>query len=183
MNIAVYCSSSNHIGEKYLLSAEVLGRWIAENGHTLIFGGATGGSMTAVSEGAHSAKGNIIGVIPEAVAKMNRQSPLCTTLIQVKSMDERKTKMKELSEIFVVLPGSYGTLDELFDVVASGIVGEHKRPVILVNQNGIYDDLIHLTAKLRKEKFIPTDIFQPVISNNINECIDYIKSYSLNLKK
>lgn len=183
MNIAVYCSSSNHIAPNYLQAANQLGEWIARNGHTLVFGGATGGSMTAVSEGAYQEKGLILGVIPEAVIKMNRQSPFCSTLIPVKSMDERKAKMKELSDIFVVLPGSYGTLDELFDVVASGIVGEHKRPVILVNQNGIYDDLIHLTEKLKAEKFIPVEIFQPEICENVEECIRFIEQYSMNLKK
>lgn len=177
MNIAVYCSSSNHIGSEYLESAELLGKWIARAKHTLVFGGATGGSMTAVSEGTYSENGKIIGVIPVAVVKMNRQSPYCTELIEVESMDIRKSKMKELSDIFVVLPGSFGTLDELFDVTASAIVGEHKRPVIVVNQNGIFDDLIHLTTRLKSEKFIPVNIFEPVFVNDIQACIQLLEQH------
>jgi len=177
MNIAVYCSSSNHISEDYLKEARKLGEWLAKNDHTLVFGGATGGSMSAVSEGAASVGGQITGVIPVAVMNMNRQSPLCTTMIEVKTMSERKDKMRELSDIFVALPGSFGTLDELFDVLTSGIVGEHKRPVIIVNQNGIYDDLLKLTARLKSEKFIPAEIFQPQITGNVDECIQWIESY------
>jgi len=78
MNIAVYCSSSNHIAPSYLDTAFKLGSWIAKNGHCLVFGGATGGSMTAVSEGAASEKGQIVGIIPEAVERMGRVNTLCT---------------------------------------------------------------------------------------------------------
>ena len=171
MNIAVYCSSSNHIAENYLKSGSKLGEWIAENGHTLVFGGATGGLMSSVSKAAYDKNGSIIGVIPQAVINMNRQSPYCSELITLKTMGERKEKMKEISDVFVVLPGSYGTLDELFDVTASGIVGEHKKKIIIVNENGFYDDLLKLIARMRSEKFIPVEVFKPIIVSDISSCI------------
>jgi len=174
MNIAVYCSSSNHIAQRYLDTAFELGVWIAKNGHTLVFGGATGGSMSAVSEGTSSVNGQIIGVIPEAVVRMGRENPLCTELVAVETMGERKELMKQRSDVFVVLPGSYGTLDELFDVLASGIVGEHKKPVIIVNENGFYDDLMKQTDRMRAEMFIPVEYFKPLIANNLEECIQLI---------
>ncbi len=181
MNIAVYCSSSNTIGEKFTNEAYKLGEWIAENGHTLVFGGATGGSMTSVSEGAYFKGGKIIGVIPNAVVRMNRESPLCSELISCETMSERKEKMKTIADVFVALPGSFGTLDELFDVVASGIVGEHKKPTILVNQDGFFDDLISLKLKMENEGFIPASHqnYKYIIADNIDQCTEIIKTYYL----
>jgi len=178
MNIAVYCSSSNHIADSYKKSAWDFGVWLSENNHTLVFGGATGGLMTAVSEGAASIQPHkIVGVIPQAVIKMNRQSSLCTELITVETMNERKMNMKNIADIFVIFPGSYGTLDELFDVVASGVVGEHKKPVIILNEFGFYDDLLHLVDKMKSEHFIPVENYKPLVVDNINACKKLIESF------
>ncbi len=178
MNIAVYCSSSNHITENYLKTGYNLGKWLAENKYTLVFGGATGGLMSTVSEGANSASGEIIGIIPTAVINMNRQSPLCTQLITVDTMSERKAQMKESADIFIVLPGSYGTLDEMFDVTASAIVGEHKKPLIVLNENGFYNELMLLTEKMKAEKFIPIENYKPIYVNSLDECFALITSIS-----
>jgi uncharacterized protein (TIGR00730 family) len=178
MNIAVYCSSSNQIAESYKAPAYQLGAWIAQNSHTLVFGGATGGLMTSVSEGAACNKGKITGVIPQAVIAMRRQSTVCTELIVVDSMNERKAIMKNVADVFVILPGSYGTLDELFDVIASGVVGEHKKPVIIVNQEGFYNDLIQLSLKMKDKKFIPVENYAPVWVNDIDECIAALSNFS-----
>ncbi len=177
MNIAVYCSSSNHIAEDYKLVATQLGVWIAESGNVLVFGGATGGLMTAVSEGAYSKKGKIIGIIPQAVIRMKRQSQLCSELIAVETMSERKALMKDSADVFVVLPGSYGTLDEMFDVIASGVVGEHKKPIVIVNQNGFFDDFNSLTQRMASEGFLPPthQNYKPMIVDNIEMCIDLIQ--------
>jgi uncharacterized protein (TIGR00730 family) len=182
MNIAVYCSSSNHISENYLQTAYKLGQWIAASGHTLVFGGATGGSMTAVSEGAASTGGQIIGVIPNAVKRMNRQSTLCTELVEVKSMSERKAAMRKLADMFIVLPGSFGTLDEMFDVTAAGVVGEHRKTLIVNNENGFYDCLISLIDRMRQEKFIPFDNenYKPIFVESIEKCIEKIIEYQIN---
>lgn len=179
MHIAVYCSSSNHIAQNYLDTAFELGSWIAKNGHVLVFGGATGGSMSAVSEGAALGNGQIVGIIPEAVKRMGRENPLCTELVAVETMGERKELMKNSSDVFVILPGSYGTLDELFDVLASGIVGEHKKPVIVVNENGFYDYLFKQTERMREEMFIPVEYFKPQIANNLTECYNLIQQNKL----
>lgn len=177
MNIAVYCSSSNHIADKYKQAGYRLGEMIADGGNTLVYGGATGGLMDAVSEGAHSKGGNIIGVIPQAVIRMNRQSSLPTQLITVESMSERKAHMKELTDVFIVLPGSYGTLDEMLDIVASGVVGEHKKPLIIVNQDGFYDLFLNQIDLMRNELFIPSEErYKPLISKDIYHCMELINS-------
>jgi uncharacterized protein (TIGR00730 family) len=179
MNIAVYCSSSNHIAQSYLDTAFKLGSWIAKNGHCLVFGGATGGSMTAVSEGAASEKGQIVGVIPEAVERMGRVNSLCTELVAVKTMGERKELMKQRADVFVVLPGSYGTLDELFDVIAAGVVGEHNKKVILVNEDGFYNDLLKLSERMRAELFIPVENFKLMIASDLVECYNFLQHNKL----
>ena len=174
MNIAVFCSSSNHIHNRFKNEAFHLGVMIAEPGNTLVFGGATGGLMDSVSEGATSMGGKIIGVIPQAVIRMNRQSSLATQLITVQTMSERKSKMKELSDIFLVLPGSYGTLDEMFDIIASGVVGEHKKPLIIVNIDGFYNQLLNQIDLMRTERFIPVENYKPIVVQDINACAEVI---------
>ena len=175
MNIAVFCSSSNLIADHYKTAAFRLGELIAESGNKLVYGGATGGLMDAVAEGAQSKKGEIIGVISQAIIKMNRQSYLPTELFTVETLSDRKALMKTLSEVFVVLPGSYGTLDEMLDIVTSGIVGEHKKPLILINQDGFYDQFLNQINYMRSEMFIPVDEkYKPLIAQNINHCMELI---------
>ena len=181
MNIAVFCSSSNHIADKYKQAAFRLGEMIADLGHTLVYGGATGGLMDSVSEGSASKKGTIIGVIPDAVIKMDRQSNLPTRLITVETMSERKAQMKKLSDIFVILPGSYGTLDEMLDIIASGVVGEHKKPLIILNQDGFYDLFIQQIEQMRNEHFMPAvEKYKPILVADIEQCIEKIQILNTN---
>ncbi|MDR3653280.1 MAG: TIGR00730 family Rossman fold protein [Paludibacter sp.] len=175
MNIAVFCSSSNHIADHYKQAAFELGELIAEGGNTLIFGGATGGLMDSISKGAHCKNGKIIGVIAQAIINMNRQSHLCTELIEVENLSDRKVQMKALADVFVVLPGSYGTLDEMLDIIASGIVGEHKKPLILLNFDGFYTAFLNQIDFMRSESFIPSEEkYKPLIVKDINHCMELI---------
>lgn len=172
MNIAVFCSSSNRIASHYMQTAFQLGEKIALSKSTLVFGGATGGLMDAVAEGAQSLNGEIIGVIPQAIIQMKRQSPISTKVIEVGSMNDRKVTMKALADAFIVLPGSYGTLDEMFDIISSGIVGEHIKPLILINQGGFYNQLINQIDHMRAESFIPLEeVYSPIIVDDIDQCM------------
>jgi cytokinin riboside 5'-monophosphate phosphoribohydrolase len=175
MNIAVFCSSSNHIANHYKQSAFRLGELIAESGNTLVYGGATGGLMDSVAEGARSKSGLVIGVIPQAVIKMKRQSTLPTQLITVETLNDRKAQMKTLADVFVILPGSYGTLDEMFDIIASGIVGEHRKQVIIINQDGFYNHFLKQIDFMRSELFIPVEEkYKPFIVQDINHCMELV---------
>ena len=178
MNSAVYCSSSNHIADKYKQAGIRLGEMIAEAGFKLVYGGATGGLMDSVSAGAHSKGGQIIGVIPQAVIRMNRQSLYPTELHTVETMSQRKALMKDLSDAYIVLPGSFGTLDEMMDIVASGVVGEHHKPLILINQDGFYNQLLAQVELMRNELFIPAEqSYKPIIVHDINECMELITQF------
>lgn len=173
MKICVYCSASNAIADHYKNMAARLGRWIAENGHTLVYGGATGGLMSAVADAAAQAGAAVIGIIPVSV--MRRKATLPMETIEVADLNERKKRMKEQADVFVVLPGSYGTLDEMFDAMAAGTVGEHRKPLILVNENNFYGDLLSLIDRMRKEAFIPAqEHYKPMVAGNIEECIRMI---------
>ena len=175
MNIAVFCSSSNHIADCYKQLAFRLGELIATNGDVLVYGGATGGLMDAVAEGTQSKNGQIIGVIAQAIVNMHRQSSIPTQLISVETMSDRKIQMKNLADAFIVLPGSFGTLDEMLDIVAGGIVGEHNKPLILINQDGFYDSFLQQIDTMRNEKFIPeVEKYKPLIANDIDECYNLI---------
>ncbi len=155
MNICVYCSANNNIADKYKKLASELGSRIAKSGHTLIFGGATGGLMTSVSEAVAKEGGEVIGVIPGRIIAAGRESKICTELHIVKNMNERKERMKQLADMFVCLPGSYGTLDEMFDVIASGTVGEHAKPLYILNYEGFYNPLLEQIQYMKDNAFIP----------------------------
>ncbi|GHT17208.1 cytokinin riboside 5'-monophosphate phosphoribohydrolase [Bacteroidia bacterium] len=177
MYIAVYCSSSDKIAEKYRKIAFELGTWIAANGHTLVYGGATGGLMDSVSDGALAGSGKIIGVIPHAVMRMGRIADKSMRLLVVQTMSERKMMMKSLADVFVVLPGGFGTLDEAFDIIASATVGEHHKPLILLNINNFYKNLVAQFDHCRTENCIPfEENYKPFIVNSLEECTTMLMS-------
>lgn len=151
MNICVYCSSCDAIADEYKRQARKLGSWIADKGHTLVYGGATGGLMDAVAEGAHEKGGYIIGVIPQSIANNGRESKLPTLSLHVADMDERKAQMKKYADVFVVLPGGAGTVDEMFSTIASRAVGEHDKDLILFNPNNYWDGIIAQIHRMEQE--------------------------------
>lgn len=176
MKICVFCSSSNSIAPGFIEMGKMLGKKIAEKGYTLVYGGATGGLMDAVAEGASGENGEIIGVIPEIIIHSDRLSQLPTQQIVTTDMSERKKRMKEMADAFVVLPGGFGTLDEMFDVIASATVGEHKKPLICLNYNGFYNRLIQLADEMRTGYFIPKEEkYKPIFVNSVEECLERIE--------
>ena len=132
-----------------------LGKWIAENGHALVYGGATGGLMTRTSNAARNAGGEVIGVVPQRIISAGRLAQNCTQLYIVSSMAERKQMMRDVADCFVCLPGSYGTLDEMYDVIASGTVGEHKKPLYILNYKGFYEGIRREAEDMRALNFLP----------------------------
>ena len=173
MKIAVYCSAKDRIPEEYLALGDVLGKWIAEAGHTLVYGGATGGLMTRVSHAAKAAGGMVEGVIPQRIIQAKRMADNCDVLYTVANMCERKQRMKELADCFVCLPGSYGTLDEMMDVVASGTVDEHRKPIFILNYEGFYEGLKLQAEHMRKLAFLPQEEqYAPQFVDTIEQLID-----------
>lgn len=151
MNICVYCSSSDQVRDEFKQQATEFGKWLADKNHTLVYGGATGGLMSAVAQGASNAGGDIVGIIPDCIIEKGRKSDLPTELFIVGDMAERKSMMKEYSDVFVVFPGGFGTLDEMFDTISSCMVGEHDKPTILYNPDNFWMGLLLQLDKILKE--------------------------------
>lgn len=170
MKIAVYCSAKDSIPEEYLALGDALGAWLGENGHTLIYGGATGGLMTRTSNAAKAAGAYVVGVIPPRIKAAGRKADNCDELYMVQNMSERKQIMRDLSDLIVCLPGSYGTLDEMMDATSSAIVGEHRKPLFVLNYKGFYEPLKQQIELMRSLRFIPEqEAFKPIFVDSLDD--------------
>ena len=175
MKIAVYCSAKDRIPSDYLALGDTLGVWIAESGHTLVYGGATGGLMSRVSDAAKAAGGRVEGVIPQRIIQAKRIATNCDELHVVENMCERKQMMKDLADCFVCLPGSYGTMDEMMDVIASGTVDEHRKPIIVLNYEGFYEGLKQQAAHMRSLSFLPQqEQYAPIFVDTMDELMQQL---------
>jgi uncharacterized protein (TIGR00730 family) len=141
-NIAVFCASANGVDPCYRAMAEELGAALAVRNIGVVYGGATVGLMQAVADAALAQGGCVIGVIPEVLVEMEVAHRGCTELHVVDTMHTRKAKMAELSDAFLVLPGGFGTLEEVFEVLAWQTLKLHAKPILLLNTNGFYDKLL-----------------------------------------
>ena len=152
--ICVFAGSSSGLRPEYGAAAKALGGVIAAKGLGLVYGGARVGLMGAVADAALEAGGVVIGVIPSRlVAKEIAHSGL-TELRVVSSMHERKATMAELSDAFVALPGGWGTLEELFEVLTWMQLGLHRKPAGMLNVAGYYDRLLEFIAHTAAEGFL-----------------------------
>ncbi len=154
---------------------DALGKWIGDNGHTLIYGGATGGLMTRTSDAAKKAGAHVIGVIPPRIKAAGRLATNCDYLIEVNNMSERKQRMRDEADLIVCLPGSYGTLDEMMDATSSAIVGEHHKPVYVLNYKGFYEPLKQQIRVMQDLQFIPTQQhYEPIFVDTLEQLYERI---------
>lgn len=156
-SVCVFCGSSPGKREGYGEAARAAGRTIAERGLRLVYGGAMVGLMGAVADAALAAGGEVIGVIPEALAERELAHGGLTEIHHVKSMHERKAMMAEFSDAFVALPGGVGTLEELFEVWTWAQLGYHGKPVGLLNSEGYFDPLLVFVDRQCSEGFMKRD--------------------------
>lgn len=176
MRIAVYCSAKDAIPEEYLRLGDALGQWIGENGHALVYGGATGGLMSRTSDAAKRAGAHVIGVIPPRIKAAGRLATNCDYLIEVNNMSERKQRMRDEADSIVCLPGSYGTLDEMMDATSSAIVGEHHKPVYVLNYKGFYEPLKQQIALMQSLQFIPQEEhYKPIFVDTLEDLYRELK--------
>ncbi|MEK6482467.1 TIGR00730 family Rossman fold protein [Catalinimonas sp. 4WD22] len=141
-SIAVFCASSPGYDEKYMQEAYRLGAYLSEKHIRVIYGGARVGLMGAVADGALSAGGEVIGVLPVFLQDKEVAHQNLSELIWVESMHERKMKMHALSDGVICLPGGFGTLEVTFEMLTWGQLGLHQKPVGLLNMNGFFTSLL-----------------------------------------
>jgi len=139
--ICVFCSSNLGANSEYSNVAKNLGTLLAVNKIELIYGGANVGLMKVVAEEVIAGKGLVTGVITHFLAQKHLIQKNLTQLITVETMQERKVKMAELADAFIVLPGGFGTLEEIFEVLTAAQLGFHKKPIAIINICGYYDFL------------------------------------------
>jgi uncharacterized protein (TIGR00730 family) len=140
-NICVYSSSSNAIAPVYFEAAEALGRLMARRGDTLVYGGGSIGLMGVMCRAVHEEGGHVIGVIPKRLRLKEVCYEESDELIVTETMRERKAVMEERSDAFIALPGGFGTLEEIVEILVLKQLGYHAKPVVFLNTNGFYDKL------------------------------------------
>lgn len=155
-SIAVFCGSSQNVAETYKAAAFELGVQLAKNEIRLVYGGAKVGLMGAVAEGALAQNGSVIGVIPDFLKTKEIAHEAISELIVVSNMHERKMKMHELSDGIIAMPGGWGTMEELFEMLTWAQLGLHTKPIGILNINGFYNDLLTMIDKMLQERFLQT---------------------------
>ena len=154
MKICVFGASGSELRQDYFDAAAALGRALALQGHSLVFGAGDSGLMGACARAAAGEGAEIIGVAPRFFDEPGVLYPHCTRLILTETMRERKALMEELGEAFLVMPGGIGTLEEFFEVLTLRQLGRHDKPIALLNTCGCYDALYALLEELARERFL-----------------------------
>ncbi|MBQ8741105.1 MAG: TIGR00730 family Rossman fold protein [Clostridia bacterium] len=179
MKICIYGASSNAIDNSFLDAGEQLGKTIAQNNHSVVFGGGAAGLMGAVARGSHSENGEIIGICPSFFNVDGALFTDCTEMIYTETMRERKQLLEEMSDAFVITPGGIGTFDEFFEIYTLRQLGVHKKPIVIFNTNGYYNPLIDMLSNAIQKSFMPdTNMDLLFISDNPQEIIEHIENYN-----
>jgi len=152
--IGVFCASSRTLERRWLDLATATGRELASRGHTLVSGGGCVGMMGALADGVRSGGGYTLGVIPQSLVALEVADTNADELVVTDGMASRKTLMIEKSDGFITLPGGLGTLDELFEVWTTAVLGAHHKPVVLVDTDGFYRGLLDWLAGLADTAFV-----------------------------
>lgn len=178
MNICVFSSSSNAIADIYFQEAKRLGQIIGNEGHTLINGGANVGLMEAVTIAARNAGAKTIGIIPERLIGRSLASDNSHEMIVTEDMQKRKAKMREMADAFIALPGGFGTLEEILEVMTLRQLSYHTKPVVFVNTNNFFNYLLKQFEFSYQEMFAK-EIYRELyfVAENSDEAIKYLYSY------
>ena len=163
MKIAVYCGSTPGNDSFYVQTAYKLGAWMGANGHELVYGGSNTGLMGGVADGVLSAGGRVTGVVPNVAEIQGRIHRGITTLIETQTMAQRKSKMIELAEAFIALPGGIGTLDEMTEIISLSSLKILNNPVIFYNMKGYYEPVKAVLANILQHGFGRTEYFSEIL--------------------
>ncbi|XVF38642.1 hypothetical protein REPUB_Repub20aG0119900 [Reevesia pubescens] len=153
-SVCVFCGSHPGKDEEFLTVANSLGRTLAERKIRLVYGGGNIGLMGCVATAAQSGGSQNLGIIPRAIAKRNMVGKTIGNEILVSCMHERMNSMMKNADVFIALPGGFGTLEEIFQVASWAQLNIHKKPIGILNVNGFYDDLFSFLDKAVEKRFI-----------------------------
>ncbi|MCH7332449.1 TIGR00730 family Rossman fold protein [Acinetobacter modestus] len=177
-SICVFCGSSLGNDPIYQQIAQATGLAIAQQGQTLVYGGGRSGLMGVVADSAIAAGGQVIGIIPQALVDRELAHTGLTELYVVKDMHERKTKMAELADAFVALPGGAGTMEEIFEQWTWNQLGIHQKPCAFLNVEGFYDGLIQTIQDSVDRGFSQARFVENlIVADNIGEILTAFSVY------
>lgn len=170
-NIAVFCSSSQHIDPIYTAEANTIGKWIGNRKYKLIYGGSARGLMEIVARLTHETGGLVHGIIPQKFSDLGMTSRYADETTIATDMQERKRMMLQESDAIVILPGGPGTIDEFFDAYVSRKLGYMQTPIIVCNTGGFFNPLLAQLERCYAERFaspLETGLYQ--IADNAEKC-------------
>jgi len=170
-SIAVFCASANGARPEYRAAAEELGHALAQRGLGLIYGGARVGLMGAVADAALAAGGHVTGVIPHVLVDKEVAHQGITELHVTSTMHTRKALMAEKADAFLILPGGYGTFEEMFEVLAWQTLKIHSKPVVLLNVAGFYDKLLEFLDVCDREGVLRGNRHILLVAQTVDEAL------------
>ncbi|WP_433312802.1 TIGR00730 family Rossman fold protein [Micromonospora sp. CA-269861] len=176
--ICVFCASSRTLDQRWLDLAAETGAELARRGHTLVSGGGCVGMMGALADGARSAGGRTIGVIPQSLVDLEVADLASDELLVTDSMASRKTLMIDKSDAFLTLPGGLGTLDELFEVWTTATLALHTKPMVLIDTDGFYRPLLDWLDALADQTFLkPAGRDLLTVTTTVPEALNVLESH------
>ncbi len=177
-NICVFCSSSDVISEDYKKTARDLAELMANNNFTLVNGGSKVGLMGIMARKMKELNGKSIGVIPQLIFDKDLACYSTNQLIVTKDMRERKEKLSQLADAFIALPGGFGTLEELMEVMTLKQLEVHQKPIVIMNTNSFYSKLLEQFEVFYKNDFSKADYKSLYfVAENVQQAIEYISNY------
>src|SRR5262249_41788522 len=178
--ICVFCSSSNSIDEVYFDAARELGKAIAERGWGLVYGGSDVGLMGAVARAVHLHQGNVVGVIPQTIHARGIAYETADELLVTRDLRERKAEMERRADAFIAMPGGFGTLEEVVEVLTLKQLQLHTKPIIFLNINGFYDPLVTLFEHYYQQRFAKPDSRQLYyLAPDVTSAAEHIETYQV----
>jgi len=175
MNICVFASSSEKLDAVYFEAAKALGARLARTGHTVVFGAGDDGLMGALARGAKEAGGYLIGVIPHMFDVQGVVFSKCDEVHKTKTMRERKALMAQKADAFIALPGGFGTLEELLEVITLKQLCVHNKPIAIIDTNGFYSHLVSQFGETVNQGFAADGALTAFgVYEDIDEAIAYI---------
>ena len=170
--ICVYCGSSPGTSPAFVQAARDFGKTLAENGIGLVYGGGSVGIMGEVSKTVLKHGGEVHGIIPEFLVAREHAERNAQDLIVTRDMHERKSKMFEMADAFVALPGGVGTLEELVEQLTWAQLGRHKKPVLVANIEGFWEPLCALFDHMRALQFIKSELsFELLVADKVSDIL------------
>lgn len=168
--VAIFCGSKVGINVQYKSDAAELGTLLGRHGCTVIYGGGKAGLMGVVADATMAAGGTVTGVIPQVLVQWEAQHTEITELLVVEDMHVRKRKLYELCDAAVILPGGFGTLDELFEILTWNNLSIHDKKVIILNSSGFYNHLLAHLQQMQSEGFLYHNVNDILtVANSVDE--------------